>query len=77
MNNCVEASDVESERAQREGRSGEGQGQQAVRMGYSDFGNIAIADVGAHYVFHHDAGCRQYGFRLQRTSNGAPAFLRG
>jgi hypothetical protein len=39
------------------------------RMGYCDFGNIAIAGVGAHYVFHHDAGCRQHGFRLQRVSN--------
>jgi len=38
------------------------------RMGYRDFGNIAIAGVGDHYVLHHDAGCRQYGFRLRRTS---------
>jgi hypothetical protein len=37
------------------------------RMGYRDLGDIAVAGVGAHYVFHHDAGCRQCGFRLQRA----------
>ena len=40
-----------------------------ARMGYHDFGNITIAGLGRHYVLHHDAGCRQYDFRLQ--SNGA------
>ena len=36
------------------------------RMGYRDFGNIAIAGVGTRYFLHHGAGCREYGFRLQR-----------
>jgi hypothetical protein len=39
------------------------------RMGYGDFGNIVIAGIGGRYVCRHDAGCRQYGFRLQRNSN--------
>lgn len=37
------------------------------RMGYRHFGNIAIAGYGEHYVLFHDAGCREYGFRLKRT----------
>jgi hypothetical protein len=40
------------------------------RMGYCDFGNIVIAGVGGGYAFHHDAGCRPYGFGVQRTSDG-------
>jgi hypothetical protein len=40
------------------------------RMGYCDFGNIVVAGAGGHYAIRHGAGCRQYGFRLQRTSSG-------
>jgi len=38
------------------------------RMGYRDFGNIAIAGVGTRYVLHHDAGCDRYEFRLHPTA---------
>ncbi len=38
------------------------------RMGYRDFGNIAITGVGKRYVLRHDAGCRDYGFWLQRSA---------
>lgn len=37
------------------------------RMGYHDFGSIAIAGLGKRYILHHDNGCREYGFRLERT----------
>jgi len=36
------------------------------RMGYRHFGNVVITGLGKHYVLHHDTGCREYGFCLQR-----------
>jgi hypothetical protein len=45
------------------------------RMGYRDFGNIGIAGLGGHYVLHHDAGCRENGFRLERIGKSESAWI--
>jgi hypothetical protein len=38
------------------------------RMGYRDFGNIYVTRIFGRYFVRMDAGCRQYGFRLERTA---------
>jgi hypothetical protein len=39
------------------------------RMGYRDFGNIAIAGAGGRYLLHHDSGCRARRFGLRKTDD--------
>ena len=49
------------------------------RMGYHDFGNIAIAGVRGHYLLLHDSGCRRRHFALLKTDDhpaGLPAPIR-
>jgi hypothetical protein len=36
------------------------------RMGYSDFGAIMVFRLFGRYFAHSSAGCRRYGFRLER-----------
>lgn len=38
------------------------------RMGYNNFGNIYLARLFGRYVVRIGAGCRQYGFWLERTT---------
>ena len=37
-----------------------------VRMGYSEFGTIVIAQIAGRYVIRHGAGCFPYGFSIRR-----------
>jgi hypothetical protein len=49
------------------------------RMGYRDFGRVAIAGAGGHYALHHDAGCRKLGFELRKipSRGGAASGAKG
>lgn len=45
------------------------------RMGYRDFGHIAIGGWSKQYVLYHDAGCRKYAFFLERTRASEKAWI--
>ena len=44
------------------------------RMGYAEFGSVHVVQIFGLSLTHATAGCRRYGFRIERTpAAGAPA----